>query len=72
MLLGGTLLALGLARRSLVAPGRVGAAERGGKARRAMVAVGGAFERADLLVRRWPNASIALLAVAALFGWTLA
>jgi multicomponent Na+:H+ antiporter subunit D len=72
VLLGGTLLALGLARRSLLAPDRAGAAERDGRARRAMVAVGGAFERADLLVRRWPNASIALLAVAALFGWTLA
>jgi formate hydrogenlyase subunit 3/multisubunit Na+/H+ antiporter MnhD subunit len=34
-------------------------------------AVGGAFERADGMLRRWPVASIALLVVAAMFGWTL-
>ena len=39
-----------------------------GPARRASVAVGTAFEDADRLVRRWPSASVALLAVAALFG----
>jgi hypothetical protein len=36
-----------------------------------MVAVGVVFEDADTFVRRWPSASIALLAVAVLFGWTL-
>jgi multicomponent Na+:H+ antiporter subunit D len=34
-------------------------------------AVGGAFERADAVLRRWPVAGIAMLMLAALFGWTL-
>ena len=71
VLAGGTLLALGLARRPLLAPDREGTADNGGRVRRAMVAAGGAFARADLFVRRWPNASSALLSVAVLFGWTL-
>jgi formate hydrogenlyase subunit 3/multisubunit Na+/H+ antiporter MnhD subunit len=33
--------------------------------------VGRAFEHADAVLRRWPVASISLLVVAALFGWTL-
>ena len=40
--------------------------------RRATLAVGVAFERGDTVLRRWPVASVALLAVAALFGWALA
>ena len=67
---GGALLALGLARRSLLAPGRADA--DAGPVRRGMVALGAAFASADVLVRRWPSASVALLAVTALFGWTLA
>ena len=34
-------------------------------------ALGGAFARADALLRRWPVASLSLLVVAGLFGWTL-
>jgi formate hydrogenlyase subunit 3/multisubunit Na+/H+ antiporter MnhD subunit len=67
---GGTLLALGLARRSLLAPGRADA--DAGPVRRGMVALGAAIANADVLVRRWPSASVAMLAVTALFGWALA
>jgi NADH:ubiquinone oxidoreductase subunit 5 (subunit L)/multisubunit Na+/H+ antiporter MnhA subunit len=34
-------------------------------------AIGGAFSRTDALLRRWPVASLSLLVVAGLFGWTL-
>jgi hypothetical protein len=34
--------------------------------------VGAAVANADVLVRRWPSASVAMLAVTALFGWALA
>jgi formate hydrogenlyase subunit 3/multisubunit Na+/H+ antiporter MnhD subunit len=68
---GGALLALGLARRPLFARRDDGAAAEG-PARRASVALGTAFEDADRLIRRWPSASIALLAVAALFGVLMA
>jgi formate hydrogenlyase subunit 3/multisubunit Na+/H+ antiporter MnhD subunit len=71
VVLGGALLALGLARRPLFAPGGEGAATEG-PARRASVAVGTAFEHADRLIRRWPSASVAMLAVAALFGFLMA
>jgi hypothetical protein len=37
-----------------------------------MVAVGVATEQADAFVRRWPSATIAMLTLAALFGWLLA
>jgi hypothetical protein len=67
VVLGGALLALGLARRPLLAARGDGAATEG-PARRASVALGSGFEHADRLIRRWPSASIALLAVAALFG----
>jgi NADH:ubiquinone oxidoreductase subunit 5 (subunit L)/multisubunit Na+/H+ antiporter MnhA subunit len=67
---GGALLALGFARRSLLAPGRDDA--DAGPVRRGMVALGAAVASADVLVRRWPSASVALLAVTALFGWMLA
>jgi multicomponent Na+:H+ antiporter subunit D len=66
--LGGAALALGLSRRPLLAPGRVAT---GGPARRAAVAVGVAFEQADQGIRRWPAATLGLLALAALFGWLL-
>ncbi len=67
---GGALLALGFARRSLLAPAR--ADVDAGPVRRGMVALGAAVASADVLVRRWPSASVALLAVTALFGWMLA
>jgi hypothetical protein len=35
------------------------------------VAVGVAFEQADQQIRRWPAATLGLLALAALFGWLL-
>ena len=57
-------------RRSLLAPGRADA--DAGPVRRGMVAVGAAVASADALVRRWPSASVAMLAVTALFGWALA
>jgi len=64
VLAGGTLLAAGLARRPLTGSG--------GSVLRAMtVALGLAFERGDTLVRRWPSAMLALLVIAALFGWLL-
>jgi len=67
--LGGAALALGLSRRSLLAPGRAAA---GGPLRRVAVTVGVAFEQADQEIRRWPSATLGLLALAALFGWLLA
>jgi len=67
---GGALLALGFARRSLLVPGRADA--DAGPVRRGMVAVGAAIANADVLVRRWPSASVAMLAVTALFGWLFA
>ena len=63
--LGGALLALGLSPQPLLA------AARGGPLRRTMTRAGIAFEQSDGFVRRWPSASIALLALAALFGWLL-
>jgi hypothetical protein len=35
------------------------------------VAVGVGLEQADTFLRRWPSASIGLLALAILFGWLL-
>jgi len=72
VLLGGALLALGLARRSLFAAAGHGDTARDAAPRRAMVALGLAFEQADKLVRRWPSASILLVALAVLFGGLLA
>jgi multicomponent Na+:H+ antiporter subunit D len=71
VLVGGTLLALGMSRRSLLAAARSDAGANGGPLRHAAVAVGVAFEQTDLLVRRWPFASIGLLTLAALFGGLL-
>ncbi len=67
--LGGAALALGLSRRPLLAPGRDAT---DGPVRRVAVAVGVAFEQADQGIRRWPSATLGLLALAALFGWLLA
>jgi formate hydrogenlyase subunit 3/multisubunit Na+/H+ antiporter MnhD subunit len=63
--LGGAALALGLSRRPLFAGGR---AATDGPVRRVAVAVGVAFEQADHGIRRWPAATLGLLALAALFG----
>jgi formate hydrogenlyase subunit 3/multisubunit Na+/H+ antiporter MnhD subunit len=63
--LGGAALALGLSRRPLSAGGR---AATDGPVRRVTVAVGVAFEQADQRIRRWPAATLGLLALAALFG----
>jgi multicomponent Na+:H+ antiporter subunit D len=71
VLLGGALLALGLSRQSLSGVDRDTLAARAGVARRVVVAVGVAFEQADLFFRRWTSASIALLALAVLFGWLM-
>ena len=71
VLLGGTLLALGLSRRSLFGGPRAGAAANDGLVRSASVALGIGFEQADALLRRWSSASVALLVLAALFGWLL-
>ena len=71
VLLGGTLLALGLSRRSLFGGPRAGAAANDGLVRSASVALGLGFEQADALLRRWSSASVALLVLAALFGWLL-
>ncbi len=66
VVLGGVLLALGLARRALF-----GDDVSDGSVRRAAVAVGRGFEQADAFLRRWPSASLALLLSAALFGWLM-
>ena len=69
--LGGALLALGLSRRSLLGAARGSAGANDGPLRRAAVAVGGAFELADLLVRRWQFASLGLLTLVVLVGGLL-
>jgi hypothetical protein len=69
--LGGALLALGLSHRPLLEAARVATGAHGGPLRRAAVAVGGAFELADLLVRRWEFASLGLLTLVVLVGGLL-
>jgi formate hydrogenlyase subunit 3/multisubunit Na+/H+ antiporter MnhD subunit len=64
---GGSLLALGMARRPLNAAART-AAGREGFVRRASVAVGYAFERLDFALRRWQVASVAMITLAACFA----
>ena len=64
VVLGGSLLALGLSRRSLF--GTAGA-DAGGM-RRVAVVVGEVFERADRVIRRWQFASISLLMLVLLLG----
>ncbi len=61
----GALLALGLARQPLFAA-------RGGSLRAAVQTLGRSFERADHFIRRWPSAMLAMLGIAAMFGWLLA
>jgi hypothetical protein len=36
-----------------------------------MTTAGTGFEHADALLRRWPTASLALIILAAAFGWLL-
>jgi formate hydrogenlyase subunit 3/multisubunit Na+/H+ antiporter MnhD subunit len=64
--LGGALLSLALPRRSWLH-----AARPVGLLRRATTGLGGGFERLDAFLRHWPVATLALLLLAALFGWTL-
>jgi NADH:ubiquinone oxidoreductase subunit 5 (subunit L)/multisubunit Na+/H+ antiporter MnhA subunit len=66
VVLGGVLLALGLSRRPLRAAGA-----HDGPLRRATVAVGIGIEQTDAVLRRWPPAGLALLMLAALFGWLM-
>jgi formate hydrogenlyase subunit 3/multisubunit Na+/H+ antiporter MnhD subunit len=68
--LGGGALAWGFGFRPPHEPSGGATSADAGALRRATLAVGVAFERADDVLRRWPAASIALLLVAALFGWT--
>ena len=65
--LGGSLLASGLSRRSLL--GATGA--NAGVMRRIAAGVGESFELADGVIRRWQFASISLLMLAILFGGAL-
>jgi formate hydrogenlyase subunit 3/multisubunit Na+/H+ antiporter MnhD subunit len=65
-LAGGALLAQALARRPWFRPASVE-----GPLRRVSTSVGVLFERTDDYLRRWPSATILLLAVAALFGWLM-
>jgi formate hydrogenlyase subunit 3/multisubunit Na+/H+ antiporter MnhD subunit len=67
VVLAGTLLATGFARRPLLGS-RVGAAAGDGPLRAVAVAVGNACEHGDAFLRRWTSAGIALLLVAALIG----
>ncbi len=69
VVLGGVLLALGLARGSLFNPDA--GADSGGLLRRAAGAAGVAFERLDEFARRWTSASVLLLALAGLFAWLM-
>jgi hypothetical protein len=71
-LAGGIAVALLLGRtlpNLAVAPGLIGF---GAPLRRAVVAVGTGFERADGALRRWPVAGISLLTLALLFGVAMA
>jgi NADH:ubiquinone oxidoreductase subunit 5 (subunit L)/multisubunit Na+/H+ antiporter MnhA subunit len=66
VLLGGALLSLALPRRSWLH-----AARPVGLLRRSTTGLGARFEHLDAFLRHWPTASLALLLLAALFGWTL-
>lgn len=70
VVLGGAVLALALSRRALFGAAAAGGVEvaKEGPFRRVTTKVGVAFEQADALARRWPVASLSLLATAALFG----
>ena len=65
------LLALALAQRPMVGAGRLDDAVPAGPLRAATVRVGRLFEQADASVRRWPAAGLAMLGLAAAFGWLL-
>ena len=71
VVLGGVLLAQGLAQRPLLGSDRAHASGTRGSQPRALVCVGVAFEQADLFARRWSVASISLLTLALLFGGLL-
>ncbi len=71
VVLGGILLAQGLAQRPLLGSGLANASATSGPLRRATLGVGIAFEQTDDLVRRWSVASISLLTLALLFGGLL-
>ena len=71
VVLGGALLALALAQRPMVGAGRLDDAVPAGPLRAATVRVGRLFEQADASVRRWPAAGLAMLGLAAAFGWLL-
>jgi NADH:ubiquinone oxidoreductase subunit 5 (subunit L)/multisubunit Na+/H+ antiporter MnhA subunit len=66
IVMGGALLALGLSRRPLL-----GSAATDGPLRRVTLAAGAGFEYADAFLRRWASAGLALLMLAALFGWLM-
>ena len=61
----GTLLAWGLARRPLSGAG-------GGALRAATQGLARGVEQGDHFIRRWPSAMVAMLGIAACFGWLLA
>ncbi len=71
VVVGGALLAQGLAQRPLRTSGRTGANASDGPLRRAALGVGVAFESTDQFTRRWSVAGISLLTLAALFGGLL-
>jgi len=65
---GGTVIALCLGRSLPELPGGAALAAIGSPIRRATVAIGGLFERADAASRQWHVAGISLLALTLLFG----
>jgi NADH:ubiquinone oxidoreductase subunit 5 (subunit L)/multisubunit Na+/H+ antiporter MnhA subunit len=67
VVLGGALLAQGLARRPVPGPEQADAGTAVGSLRRVALAAGLGFERMDLVARRWSVASISLLTLVALF-----
>ncbi len=60
----GTLLAMGLGRKPLVAASS-------GALRGATQALARGFEQGDHFIRRWPSAMVSLLGIAVMFGWLL-
>jgi formate hydrogenlyase subunit 3/multisubunit Na+/H+ antiporter MnhD subunit len=71
LILGGAALAAGLARELPTGSVGRGVAAIGRPVRRATVAVGAAFVCADGLLRQWPVAALALVALAIAFGAAL-
>lgn len=68
VVVGGALLVQGLSLWPVFGTAATGVNSDDNPLRRAMLAVGAAFERGDFILRHWTVASISLLAVAALFG----